>query len=100
MTLGTTKSSVYPSAPALAALAWAMLPPAPGWFSTMFGWPTRSPRLAATMRVTTSAGPPGAKGTSQRIGFVGQSCAKALDANRASNAVASLMRLIIALTPI
>src|SRR5438105_5877282 len=87
MTLGTTKSTVWPSGGDFEVAACAMLPCAPGWLSTMFGCPVRSASPAAMMRVTTSAGPPGAKGTSQRIGFVGQagSCAHAPPATSRSN---------------
>ncbi|CFP67494.1 Uncharacterised protein [Bordetella pertussis] len=35
----------------------AMLPPAPGLFSTMNCWPSRSARRAAIRRATTSVGP-------------------------------------------
>src|SRR5712691_6916189 len=37
----------------------------------MAGCPTRSPSFCAMTRVTMSAGPPGGKGTIQRIGFEG-----------------------------
>src|SRR5215475_2886222 len=84
MTAGTTNSTVYPSAGAFAAASCPTLPPAPPRFSTMFGWPVRSASLEDTMRVTTSAGPPGGKGTIQWIGFDGQDCACAACASSAA----------------
>src|SRR5215831_15736302 len=78
MTAGTTNRTVYPSAGAFAAASCPTLPPAPPRFSTTFGWPVRSASLEDTMRVTTSAGPPGGNGTIQRIGFDGHAdCARA-----------------------
>src|SRR5690242_17066866 len=81
MIAGTTNSTVVPSGAAFAAASWPTLPPAPPRFSTTAGCPRRSASLLDTMRVTTSAGPPGGNGTIQRIGFEGQppadcACAK------------------------
>src|SRR5882672_6041376 len=86
MTAGTTNSTVVPSAGDLAAASWPTLPPAPPRFSTTLGCPVRSASLEDTMRVTTSAGPPGGNGTIQRIGFdrseerrVGKECRSRCD---------------------
>src|SRR5215471_7206660 len=84
MTAGTTNRTVYPSAGAFAAASCPTLPPAPPRFSTMFGWPVCSASLEDTIRVTTSAGPPGGKGTIQRIGFDGQDSAYATCASSAA----------------
>jgi hypothetical protein len=51
------------------------------------GWPVRSASLLETMRVTTSAGPPGGNGTIQRMGLDGQAdWAWASDAARTASA--------------
>src|SRR5262252_4064152 len=93
MIAGTTNSRVVPSAGALAAASCPTLPPAPPRFSTTLGWPVRSASLLETMRVTTSAGPPGGNGTIQRIGLDGHAdCACAKDP--ASIAIARTIALI------
>src|SRR4051812_49755230 len=49
-----------------------MLPAAPTRFSTSTGCPRRSVSFGARMRELMSVGPPGAKGTTQRIGWLGK----------------------------
>ena len=46
--------------------------PAPGTFSTTTGWPRISESFCATGRENESVGPPGGKGTIQRIGLLGK----------------------------
>ena len=64
-------SSVWPSGVARAAASAAMLPPAPGRFSTTTGWPSRSPAPGRPARAVTSVLPPAAKPTIRRIGRSG-----------------------------
>src|SRR5688572_33002182 len=52
-----------------------MKPLPPGRLSTTICHPSRSVILLVTMRVDVSTTPPGAYGTSTRIGLVGYSCA-------------------------
>ena len=54
-----------------------MVPPAPGRFSTITGWPNPSERICAVIRASASAGPPGANPTSSLIGRSGNACAPA-----------------------
>ena len=61
-------SSVVPSGSARINSFTARAPPAPGLLSTRIGWPICSPSFWPTMRATTSTPPPGANGTSRRIG--------------------------------
>src|SRR4051812_43584126 len=78
--------SVYPSGADLATASAAMLPPAPGRFSTTTGCPRARPSGSASDRATTSGWPPGAKGTTIRSGFVGcQSASATEEASAASN---------------
>src|SRR5215210_7032270 len=65
---------VYPSGAASVTYCPAMLPLAPGRFSTMTGWPMFCESLAATRRVTPSAPPPGGNPTTQVIGLAGYAC--------------------------
>src|SRR5262245_35401714 len=54
----------------------AMMPKAPGLFSTTTGWPRIGRMCSPTMRITISVALPGPKGTSTLIGFDGyRSCA-------------------------
>jgi hypothetical protein len=46
-------------------------PEAPGWFSTITGWPNFWFRLSAMMRASTSVPPPAANGTIIRIAWSG-----------------------------
>ena len=48
-----------------------MLPPAPGLFSMITGWPRRSVSLPATARADRSVEPAGGKGTTSLMGLVG-----------------------------
>src|SRR6185503_10336452 len=60
----------------------ATLPPPPGLLSTMMDWPSPFSISAASVRATIDELPPGANGTTSRIGFVGQVCACAGTAKR------------------
>jgi hypothetical protein len=69
---------VYPSGAARATLVEAMVPPAPGTFSTTTVCPKAWPIGTEIKRATESVGPPAAKGTIKEIDFVGQAfCATA-----------------------
>ena len=57
----------------------AMLPPAPGLFSTTTDWPQTSCRRLETRRAVMSVEPPGVNGTTTRTGFAGQSAPAARD---------------------
>src|SRR6266480_83776 len=57
----------------------AMLPPAPGLFSTTTDWPQTSCRRLPTRRAVMSVEPPGVNGTTTRTGFTGQLVLKARD---------------------
>src|SRR4051812_38095163 len=61
-------SNVYPSGDALTTACTAMLVPAPGRFSMIIGWPSRSDSHWPINRVMRSADPPGAKPTMMRTG--------------------------------
>src|ERR1700704_456749 len=71
-------SSVWPSGSDSATARAPIVPPAPGRLSMT----TLCPRIALTRcpirRARTSAGPPGAKPTTSRMGFVGKACADAV----------------------
>jgi len=54
--------------------------------STITGWPHFSVSFCAIVRAPTSLGPPAAKPTRIRIGFVGYCCASAQDAPAVSSA--------------
>jgi hypothetical protein len=62
---------VYPSGGDFATASAATLPPAPGRFSTITGWPRDSLSLAPSMRASMSTAPPATKGTMTRIGLLG-----------------------------
>ena len=62
------------------------MPPPPGTFSMMIGWPSVSPSVGCRMRASESIGPPAANGTTMVSGLLGQSWAPALEANAASAA--------------
>ena len=73
----------------MATPALPVLPPAPGLLTTTNGLPSRSPSFCATMRASTSVGPPDANGTTSVTGPLGYfamaaaaafSCAAACDA--------------------
>src|SRR5271165_3880778 len=53
----------------------AIVPPAPGLFSTTIDWPTTSESASPMMRLVTSVPPPAPNPTRMRIGRVGQSSA-------------------------
>src|SRR5262245_14713630 len=59
---------VYPSGFELVTAPAPIMPPAPGRFSTTTGWPRISLMGGAIMRAVTSRLPPGANGTTIRIG--------------------------------
>src|SRR5258705_5528251 len=64
-------SSVWPSGGAFATNSVAIVPPAPGRFSTMNDCPSESVRRCANRRATTSMPPPAAKPTRMRTVFAG-----------------------------
>jgi hypothetical protein len=67
----------------------AMLPAAPGLLSTKTFCPRVLESSAAVERATISELPPGAKGTTKRMGRVGQaSCASAVAGSRPDRAMA------------
>src|SRR5688500_3171206 len=70
-------SSVYPSGGALATIATAICPLAPGRFSTTTCCPRVSLSVAAAMRAIVSVPPCGAEETIRRSAFVGYDCAPA-----------------------
>src|ERR1051325_11065301 len=70
-------SSVYPSGALRAIISVAVLLPAPGLFSTMTGWPSRSDTYWPISRPRMSAGPPGGKPETMWIGGDGQVSARA-----------------------
>jgi len=63
-----------------------VMPPPPGTFSMMIGWPSVSPSVGCRMRASESIGPPAANGTTMVIGRLGQSSALAPETNAASAA--------------
>src|SRR5687768_5521277 len=95
-----TIMSEYPSGGALASRSVAMVPPAPGRFSTMTDWPSASARRCAYMRVAMSMPPPAAKPTMMRMGLVGYDgaedvCASATPANNAIEPTAAWISILI-----
>src|SRR5437763_5646189 len=73
MWLSNVTIQVWPSAGALATLAPPIAPAAPGLLSITVCQPVLSLTLAASRRATASVVPPGGKGTTTRIGPLGQS---------------------------
>jgi hypothetical protein len=69
-------SSVLPSGAALATASAAMLPPAPGLFSTMTVRPSAGPMLTASERASVSVEPPAGAPTRMRTGAL-PICARA-----------------------
>src|SRR5688572_447850 len=67
----SVKRSVYPSGAAFATSAPATLPPAPGRFSTVTGWPSCFDSSLAMARAVMSTPPPGGNGQTMRIGLEG-----------------------------
>jgi hypothetical protein len=65
---------VYPSGAERATNSEAILPPAPGLFSTTTCCPHISDRRAPTMRPMPSMPPPGVNGTTSLMKRVGQVC--------------------------
>ena len=63
--------SVYPSGVAFAAIAVAIVLPAPGRLSTTTCWPHTSLSFEATTRVEASVGPPAAGPSTRRTGLSG-----------------------------
>ena len=60
-----------PSGADFATESAAMLPPAPGRFSTTTGWPRARESGSASARATMSGWPPGAKGTTSFTAWAG-----------------------------
>ena len=73
MWLSNVTIQVWPSGGALAAMAAPIAPAAPGLLSITVCQPVLSLTLAASRRATGSVVPPGGKGTTTRIGPLGQS---------------------------
>src|SRR6476659_10148356 len=73
MWLSNVTIQVWPSGGALAAIAAPIAPAAPGLLSITMFQPVLSATLAARRRATGSVVPPGGKGTTTRIGPLGQS---------------------------
>src|SRR5882672_9003348 len=72
-----------------------MVPPAPSLFSTTMVWPSDLLIEIATVRATTSVGPPAAKGTISVIGLVGKACAHAApESPTATDATAANSRFL------
>ena len=69
---------VSPSAALRRTATVAMLPPAPGRFSTTTGWPSTGVRAFASARARTSVAAPGGKATTMRTGRSGQECARTI----------------------
>jgi putative ABC transport system substrate-binding protein len=80
--LETATSSVCPSGCARTTASVAILPAAPGRFSTTNGWLNRSDNHWPIMRATMSAVPPAGKPTIIRTGRDGQACARGFVAVR------------------
>src|SRR6266705_1261095 len=76
-----------------------MAPSAPTLFSTTTGWPRVSESGCATMRVMTSAAPPGGNGTTMRMGLAGY-CAAAGIAMRPKTPAAARTRINICMVRI
>src|SRR6185436_17114817 len=66
-----------------------IVPPAPGRFSTITGWPSAACSLSATGRAMVSVAEPGVNGTMTRIGFEGNDWPCALSAKQANSAARS-----------
>jgi hypothetical protein len=70
-----TSNKVVPSGADFATASVARLPAAPGRFSTMHGWPSRSASHCPMSRAKISEAPPGANPTTIRSGFSENVCA-------------------------
>ena len=88
---GPMSNNTWPSGGALITASMAMLPPAPGRFSSTNGWPNDGVTLSVIVRVMPSATPPAPRPMMMRTGFCGYwACASVAAPMRAS--AASLMR--------
>src|SRR5882724_4170006 len=68
---------LYPSGADFETMSVPTTPPAPARFSTTHGCPSISLILGARMRIEMSVEPPGPKGTTKRMGLLGQgACAR------------------------
>src|SRR5882762_10541105 len=79
----SARNSVCPSAAALTVSRAAIMPLAPGRFSTITGWPRDCVSLAPICRARMSGELPAGEGTRMRIGFEGNDCAAAVAVNAA-----------------
>src|SRR4030081_2532846 len=70
----------------------AMLPPAPGLFSTTTDWPHTSCRRLETRRAVISVEPPAVNGTTTRTGLAGQPAADAREMRTDGAATAAAAR--------
>ena len=85
-------SRVCPSGAALATASAAMLPPAPGLFSTMTVRPSAGPMLTASERASVSVEPPAGAPTRMRTGAL-PICARAWVASVNDASAAGVMRM-------
>src|SRR5712691_1240954 len=79
----SARNKVCRSGAARAVSRAAIMPLAPGRFSTITGWPRDSVSLAPICRARMSGELPAGEGTRMRIGFEGKDCAAAVPANAA-----------------
>src|SRR5215212_5033451 len=93
--VSNTTSQVLPSGGDLATVVVPAAPDAPGLFSMMMLVPRRCCSPVCTRRASASVEPPGGKGTTRRIGPLGQLCAPAKEAaNGAAAAPNTKLRLV------
>src|SRR5262245_56656727 len=71
------------------------LPAAPARFSTTTGWPSDWRSLSAATRARMSVEPPGAQGTTTRIGFSGQAASAGAVIRRAAAAAMRVFSFVI-----
>ncbi len=93
-------SSVCPSGGDLATISPPIMPPAPGRLSTTTGWPSSSLRPGATARALISTLPPGANGTTIRMGLTGKVCACACTQSASANAGKNILMGLLPPRPI
>ena len=75
--MSVVSSSVWPSGGAVATWRVAITELPPGLLSTSTGTPRTGASRSARLRATTSVPPPGANGTTMRMGWLGKSAAPA-----------------------
>src|SRR5919201_932216 len=72
-----------------------VIPPAPARLSTTIGTPRLSDRRCETLRAAKSAMPPGANGTTMRIGFDGYACCACAHAAASRPSAITIPRCIV-----